>query len=552
MQAPPSTNAANKRRSADSFFSQLSAAAAAGCPEGEEGGRSASRPARPRVRSTEPCATPATVPEDSSAEAANRAAAVATAETAETAKEQENRDRLEGSPNATDRRRASRRAENAPASNRPAQQWVRPDWMTPEPHALDRNALPRRALKQNAPGNAAELGPALYEVLRTATEEKPEALRRAVERAEETGGAGLAHDASNLLAALMLYSELLAFPDVLPARHRHYADDLKLLAERSHTLINRLVAFGGAVDRERPVVKGPASLVDVLMHCEGLLSTLSRGSLQVTFGAQAALPVAIAAESLERILVNLVKNATQATRDGGAVRIGVGLLKDSKDTKDTRPALMPEPQAILPGAAAKSQTAHLPLAPSRYGSVRRIVGRSGAHNGNRSHKQSEARTMVLTVDDSGRGMTEQEVQRLLNPLASGPGQRQGIGLRVVRELVAASGGRLLIESRVGVGTRVEIQWPVAEGEGVGRPQTTASAAALAESVVVACMETAAEPVDASGPSCFTGTAALEGGLSEAERRLLTRQPGRQGKRVASSGSPDFSSFNHDSKGAIAC
>jgi len=54
--------------------------------------------------------------------------------------------------------------------------------------------------------------------------------------------------------------------------------------------------------------------------------------------------------------------------------------------------------------------------------------------------------MVLTVDDSGRGMTEQEMQQALYPEAPGPGQRQGMGLRVVRELVAASGGQLVIET----------------------------------------------------------------------------------------------------------
>ena len=57
------------------------------------------------------------------------------------------------------------------------------------------------------------------------------------------------------------------------------------------------------------------------MRCEGLLSTLTRGSLQVTFGAQAALPIAIAPEPLERILVNLVKNAARAT--GTVVRCGL-------------------------------------------------------------------------------------------------------------------------------------------------------------------------------------------------------------------------------------
>jgi hypothetical protein len=106
--------------------------------------------------------------------------------------------------------------------------------------------------------------------------------------------------------------------------------------------------------------------------------------------------------------------------------------------------------------------------------------------------------MVLTVDDSGCGMTEEQVQRILGgesasknigfagtvkpdgrdsrvtqmestseaaaenpiPAAKGLGRRRGLGLQIVRQLVAASGGSLLIQSRFGSGTRVEIQWPV--------------------------------------------------------------------------------------------
>ncbi len=264
-----------------------------------------------------------------------------------------------------------------------------------------------------------------------------------------TGGAGLAHDAANLLAALMLYSELLASPDVLPERYRHYADDLRLLAQRSHALIDRLVAFGAEVDRERPLAQAQVSLVDVLMHCEGLLSTLAGGALQVRFGAQAALPVGIAAEQLERILVNLVRNATQATKNGGAVRIGAGLRMEGGATAHPVAA---EPAGRPPAAVSAWGT--------RFGR-RRAQADAASHT---------ARTMVLTVDDSGCGMTEQQVARILNPAQVGPpepwepGQRRGIGLRVVRELVAASGGQLSIISRVGVGTRVEVQWPVVELE----------------------------------------------------------------------------------------
>ena len=54
-------------------------------------------------------------------------------------------------------------------------------------------------------------------------------------------GAGLAHDAGNLLGALSLYSDLLAMPGVLHEEHREYANELRMLSDRSWAMINRLV-----------------------------------------------------------------------------------------------------------------------------------------------------------------------------------------------------------------------------------------------------------------------------------------------------------------------
>jgi hypothetical protein len=54
-------------------------------------------------------------------------------------------------------------------------------------------------------------------------------------------GAGLAHDAGNLLGALTLYSELLAMPGVLHEEYRAFAGELRLLSDRSWAMINRLV-----------------------------------------------------------------------------------------------------------------------------------------------------------------------------------------------------------------------------------------------------------------------------------------------------------------------
>src|ERR1700742_1928299 len=54
-------------------------------------------------------------------------------------------------------------------------------------------------------------------------------------------GAGLAHDAGNLLGALSLYSDLLAMPGVLHEEHREYANELRMLSDRSWAMIDRLV-----------------------------------------------------------------------------------------------------------------------------------------------------------------------------------------------------------------------------------------------------------------------------------------------------------------------
>jgi signal transduction histidine kinase len=358
----------------------------------------------------------------------------------------------------------------------------------------------------NAPeANSKHVSPNLPPVARCDVEQEP----------------ALAHDACNLLSAITLYSDLLASPEVLEERHRHLAVELKLIASRSHLLIDRLLRIGAArseeidlsdmsrTDRSRSAVvagetaavrlpvqdtlpshvegKGthvaqengtsavdlvqnphraaialteevsPAAasgaslnrglgqtegtnLVDLLMCWGSLLSTLAHGTLDVVFGAQAATPVPAETEALERILVNLVRNARAATLEGGAIRIGVEVVLDETFKRQAETPLHVE---------SAMDAMQLPARPS-------IAG---------------ARcTLALTVDDSGCGMTEAQVRRVLGededsghaavPIDAARGRRHGLGLKIVRELVAASGGALSIQSWPGRGTRVEIRWPV--------------------------------------------------------------------------------------------
>jgi signal transduction histidine kinase len=71
------------------------------------------------------------------------------------------------------------------------------------------------------------------------------------------------------------------------------------------------------------------------------------------------------------------------------------------------------------------------------------------------------RRVRLTVEDSGCGMPLEQLERLLSGGRAPSRGSHGIGFRVVRELVVASAGDLRIMSAPGVGTRVQIEWPMA-------------------------------------------------------------------------------------------
>jgi signal transduction histidine kinase len=254
---------------------------------------------------------------------------------------------------------------------------------------------------------------------------------------------GLLHDARNLIGAVGLYCDLLAMPHVLRPEHRHYADELRLLGERSAAMIERLIErrAGGAEgtantegsrfspsaeqpDPLRPFAERARGLRPAVERCAGLLGRIAEEhALEITYGEPSALPVRVPSESVERILVNLVRNATAALKGmRGTIRVGVGLLPEDKGSK---------------------------LRPWPFQRVR------------------------LMVEDSGRGMDPAELEHLLR--SRGPLHTcHGIGFRVVRELVEASDGELTVTSRPGYGTRVEMEWPVAQPAEGNQPLPDAS------------------------------------------------------------------------------
>jgi CheY-like chemotaxis protein len=91
-----------------------------------------------------------------------------------------------------------------------------------------------------------------------------------------------------------------------------------------------------------------------------------------------------------------------------------------------------------------------------------IIGSESASHGARAQPAvPPGEYVVLTVSDSGSGMDGATLARAVDPFftTKGPGKGTGLGLSMVQGFLAQSGGALLLSSKPGVGTNLEMWLP---------------------------------------------------------------------------------------------
>jgi two-component system sensor histidine kinase HydH len=74
----------------------------------------------------------------------------------------------------------------------------------------------------------------------------------------------------------------------------------------------------------------------------------------------------------------------------------------------------------------------------------------------------ENQEIRLWVQDSGRGMTAEERERMFDPFYTTRKEGTGLGLAVVQQIIEQHRGRIEVESAPGEGTRVEVILPAGE------------------------------------------------------------------------------------------
>ncbi len=262
--------------------------------------------------------------------------------------------------------------------------------------------------------------------------------------------AELAHDARNMVTALALYCDLLEEPGVLAPSFFHYGSELRLVVSASRRLVEKLVLLenrDGLVGRplersdrllavcgpsgdsaglagvlpDRSMVRVPndriQDLQSELFENRNLLDAMAGLSIAVSVEAEGGKhPVDLTGEDLTRILVNLVKNATESMRTAGTIRIALAEQKgDAAATprlslmvEDTGPGIPAELREKIFAPGFTTHTTHTPGTP----------------------------TTGWLVD------------------------HRGLGLSITRSIVEAAGGRISAGCSEQGGARFEIELPV--------------------------------------------------------------------------------------------
>ncbi|MGC2087049.1 MAG: ATP-binding protein [Bradyrhizobium sp.] len=281
---------------------------------------------------------------------------------------------------------------------------------------------------------------------------------------------GVAHDFNNLLTPIVGALDALQRKGVGGEREQRLIAGAAQSADRAKTLVQRLLAFA----RRQPLQATAVDMAGLIKGMADLIASTSGPQIKVSMEVADNLHSAKAdANQLEMALLNLAVNARDAMPNGGTLRISA------------------DEEPVLPG-----HRSGLPL----------------------------GRFLRLSVADTGVGMDGATLARAVDPFFStkGVGKGTGLGLSMVHGLALQLGGALQIQSRLGVGTNVELWLPLSDEPAQREQEHDDAAQALNPGAGTALLVDDEELVRASTADMLAdlGYAVVEAGSAEEALAIL--------------------------------
>ncbi len=221
---------------------------------------------------------------------------------------------------------------------------------------------------------------------------------------------GIAHNFNNLLTGIIGYCDLITSVSRDTDQSNEYLEQITRTACRCGDLVKQLLAFS----QQQIMLPEPLQLNEIVIENEQRLHGQVDDKIElVTELDPSLLPVSVDAGQFEQLVKNLTANALEAMPDGGRL------------TLTTR--------------------------------QRQIAGHSTEHLG-----IPQGNYVLLSVEDTGRGIDESIFDRIFEPFFSTKSELNGtgLGLAVVYGIVRQSGGQIRVDSSPETGTRIDVYLPV--------------------------------------------------------------------------------------------
>jgi signal transduction histidine kinase len=268
-------------------------------------------------------------------------------------------------------------------------------------------------LKEHLSRLVPAVGRALQEVEAAAKCRRLETHLIEAQKIEAIGrlSSGMAHEFSNILAVIVGYNDLITATLGQESPLRKYTEEIRQASNRAAGLTRQLLVFS----RKQLVQPSIIDPNDAIQELNKIIRRVIDEKISITIvaGRQTG-RVKVDSGYLIQVLLNLVFNARDAMPDGGRLAI---------ETKEL--TLDQEYAAAHPGTTS-----------GRYA--------------------------MLSVADTGTGMTDEVKARLFEAFFTTKPSGTGLGLASCQTIVQEAGGHIDVESEVGKGTTVKIYLPRVE------------------------------------------------------------------------------------------